>query len=373
MLIGIDASRAARSQRTGVEEYTFRLIRELALLDKKNRYRLYTDRRLPAAILNILPSNFEVRVLPFFRLWTQLRLAWELWRQPPDIFWAPASAMPIFHPPLTMVTIHGLEFEYFPRAYSAWQRWYLKYSTKLAVRQAAKIIAVSENTKKDLEKIYRASSSQITVVPNGFVKPNSKSETKILKEYSLHPREYFLFYGRLERRKNLVRLIKAFAKFRQQSNSKVRLVLVGKAGLGADSIKKFALESPYKNDIIFTGYLSEPDLYGLLRQSRALVYPSLYEGFGLPILQALALSVPVACSGTSSLPEVGGRFCEYFNPLDTKDIAAKMMSVWQQVPGQKETAIPEHLGKFSWRRGAQSILRIMAEVKEEFAKSQPKC
>jgi len=362
MLIGIDASRAARPDRTGVEEYTYQLVREIAGLDKINKYRLYTDRDLPESLEKILPSNFEVRVLPFFRLWTQIRLAWELFFHPPDILWVPASAMPWLHPSRTIVTIHGLEFEYFPRAYSLWSRWYLRFSTKMAVRKAWRVVSVSANTKQDLVKKYQADPRKIVVIPNGYTRlDKEKISLRPLEKYNLKPENYFIYYGRLEKRKNLARLIKAFNIFRDRCQSDYKLVLAGKPGYGYDELKSIRDNSPFGKDILFTGYLSRQDLVSLLAKARALIYPSLYEGFGLPVLEALSLDVDVACSKTSSLPEVGGEAVVYFDPCKTEDMSKSLLSFSENKYKVSSDIVWRHLAKFSWRKNAQKLVNIWAK------------
>jgi len=359
MVIGIDASRAAREQRTGVEEYSYQLLRHLARIDKQNQYRIYTDKSLPRELVREFPENFEVRVLPFFRFWTQVRLAWELLWHPPDVLWVPASAMPIIHPRQTVVTIHGLEFEHFPEAYTAWQRWYLRFSTKYALKRASKLIAVSENTKRDLVDLYKGDPEKITVVPNAYAEPTATGSESVLPKFHLKPGQYFFFYGRLEKRKNLVRLIKAFAKFRQQSKVSAKLVLAGNEGVGIGDIKSAAKQSPCRDDIIFLGFLSNGELYGLLNLTRALVFPSLYEGFGIPVLEAFSVGTPVLCSNTSSLPEVGGDIAVYFDPLDVEDIADKLTVAWRNEEGLDTHRVAKHLQKFDWQDSARRIQGIL--------------
>jgi len=363
MLIGIDASRAARSQRTGVEEYSYQLIKELAAQDSQNQYRLYSDRELPAELMKRLPPNFEVRVLPFFRLWTQVRLAWELFRNPPDVLWVPASAMPVFHSRRTIVTIHGLEFEYFPEAYNALARSYLRFSTKLAVRQAWRLLVVSENTKQDLIEKYNCDPKKIFVVPNGYSRPEvaTARADETLSRYNLKEQSYFIFTGRLEKRKNLRRLIEAFNRFKSHGDYPAKLLLAGKEGFGSTLIKEKISESPFVKDIVVPGYVDKSDFAIFLHSARAMVYPSLYEGFGIPILESLSVETPVICSRISSLPEVGGDAVTYFDPVDVSDIARKMTAVWERLNLPDDQVIARQLAKFSWSKSAGQIKRVLTQ------------
>ncbi|MFC1721337.1 glycosyltransferase family 4 protein [Patescibacteria group bacterium] len=362
MIIGIDASRAARQQRTGVEEYTYQIIRHLAKIDKQNKYRLYTDRVLPRSLMTVLPGNFEVRVLPFFRLWTQIRLAWELLIHPPDIFWVPASAMPVLHPVNTIVTIHGLEFAYWPTAYTSWQRWYLKFSTKQAVAKSRRLIVVSHNTKNDLIRLYKAKPEKIRVVYNGHNRYSPVSDWRgLLSKYDLSDKGYFIFIGRLEKRKNVARLVEAFNLFAKQSKE-AKLVLVGKPGAGFQQIKALIRNSPINRRIILTKYLAYPELFALIAHARGLVYPSLYEGFGIPILDGLAMGIPVICSQTSSLPEVGGEAVLYCDPKSAPDIAQKLQMIWQGKWQPDQRKVIAQLQKFTWKRSAAQVQGILTEV-----------
>lgn len=359
MIIGIDASRAAKNERTGVEEYTYQIIKNLAGIDTKNNYRLYTDRDLPRSLTSVLPGNFTVRKLPFLRLWTQVRLAWETWLNPPSVLWLPASSIPVFHLSNTVVTIHGLEFAYWPEAYTFWQRKYLDFSTKLAVKKASKLLAVSNNTKKDLLKLYQADSQKIEVVYNGYNRYTPASNWQnILGDYQLVKQNYFLFHGRLEKRKNLVRLVKAFASLSKREPA-AKLVLVGKAGNGFSEIDEVIDKSSAKAKIIKTGYLPYSKLFALIAHARGLVYPSLYEGFGIPVLDGLSMGVPVICSRSSSLPEVGGEAVLYCNPQSESDIYKKLAMVWHEKWRPDPVQVKTQISKFTWQRAAVKIHKIL--------------
>ena len=170
MTIGINATAALKQPRTGVEQYTYQLIKHLTMLPeaRKHRFLLYVR---PGSTFDFsLPDNFIVKELkwslPIF--WTQVRLAWEMWRRPPEILFIPVHILPLFAPKNSVVTIHGLEYEYFPKHYPWLHRWYLRWSTRRAVKHAAKIIAISECTKQDLVKFYEAAAKKIEVVYHGI-------------------------------------------------------------------------------------------------------------------------------------------------------------------------------------------------------------
>lgn len=360
MFIAIDASRAAKKERTGVEEYTYQVINHLSDIDQTNQYILYTNQPMPEELTKNLTANFRVKTIPLFRFWTQYRLPRELKKDKPDVVWFPASAMPASYHGKTVVTIHGLEFEFFPEAYSVYQHWYLCWSTRRAVERAHRIIAVSNNTKRDLVKIYGARPGQVEVVPNGYSRQEPRGDTgPLLKKYGLKPREYFIFTGRLEVRKNIKRLIAAYADLRRRSGWPGKLVLAGGLGFGGSEIKEVAEQSAFRKDIVFSGFLPKLELGTLIQQASALVYPSLYEGFGLPILEAFSVNTPVVCSRVASLPEVGGEAVVYVDPRDERDIRRGLELVLKESLEKRQEERRRQLGKFSWERCARGVKDVL--------------
>ena len=254
MIIGIHSIAAFKKQRTGVEEYTFQLIRHLAMLPeaREHRFLLYTFYNQKSEIYN-LPDNFEIRILRSPLLWTQFRLSLEMLKKECDVFFIPAHVLPIIHSKNSVVAIHGLEYEYFPEYYPFWFKKYLRWATKYSVRRAKKIIAVSENTKKDLVKFYGIDEKKIKVIYHGAEKLeilNSKSETNT---------KYILYIGRIELKKNIVGIIKAFEIFKEKYKLPHKLVLVGLPGFGYKDTKYHIQNNKYKNDIVETGYLNEKE------------------------------------------------------------------------------------------------------------------
>src|SRR3989344_6712088 len=186
MLIGIEAERANNPQKTGVEHYAKQLILHLAEIDKENQYTLYL-RTKPEAWFLKLPKNFKVKVMPFPIFWTQLRISLEMLLHPVDVLMIPASALPLIHPKRSVVTIHDVGWRYFPNSFTWFMRNFLEWSTGFAVRNASKVIAVSEATKHDLMKFYKVDSGKVVVVHHGY--ENSGQGTAHRGELSL-PEKY---------------------------------------------------------------------------------------------------------------------------------------------------------------------------------------
>ena len=207
MLIGIDASRATRPQRTGTENYSLYLLRHLLATDSHHRYRLYFDVPPPRGLFPP-QGNWEARVIPFPRLWTHLRLSAEMARHPPDLLFVPAHVIPLLHPP-SVVTVHDLGYLYYPEAHRLLDRLYLDLSTRFNARVARHIIADSEATKKDLVERYGIPGGKITVVYPGCIPlQGSRSPQEVIERYGL-PEGYILHLGTLHPRKNLLRLMEA--------------------------------------------------------------------------------------------------------------------------------------------------------------------
>ena len=369
MIIGIDGSRAFLSERTGVEEYSYQIIKHLAeikeLSNSKAKVILYL-RKGQKIDLN-LPKNWKTKTLNWPRFWTQLGLSLEMLFHPVDVLFISAHVTPLIHPSRTVVVIHGLEYEIIKEAYSFWERFYMRHSIKFSCRWAKKIIAVSKNTKKDLMELYNVPENKIEVVYAGISSHSERSE----ESRDLIPRSfanaqddgYLLFIGRLEKRKNIIGIISAFEVLKKRYNIPFKLALIGRTGFGYQEIKNKIEDSKYKTEIIETGFLNEKEKCALMKGSKVFLFPTLYEGFGLPILEAQALGVPVVTSNVSSLPEVGGDSVAYCNPQEPESIAAAIYKVIND-ENFKDALIGkgyENIKKFSWKKCAEEISRLLVE------------
>ena len=318
MLIGIDASRAFQKNRTGIEEYSFQVIKNL--MNKLNNHQvvLYVRRNQKLKVESQkLPNNWSIKVIKWPYLWTQVGLSLELFLHPVDVLFVPAHTVPIIHPANTVVTVHGLEYEFCPKAYSFWERIYMRCVIKNSCKWAKKIIAVSENTKKDLIELYKVSGDKIEVIYEGYDRnfefrisnfesnPNFQNfNLKIESKFKIQNSKFLLFIGRLEERKNICGVIDAFEILKEKYNIPHSLVLAGNPGYGWEKIRFKIFESRFKNDIKLKGFVNDSEKYNLLKNADVFLFPSFYEGFGLPILEAQSLGTPVVTSNVSSIPEV---------------------------------------------------------------------
>lgn len=374
MLIGFDGSRAFSVgndevlKRTGTENYAYYLLKNLAKIDKHNRYLVYL-RSNSAVNLAEWPSNFEFRVLNFPRLWTQVGLALRTFLDKIDVLFVPSHTLPLLRRPglKTVMTVHDLGAEYLPQMHQIKQRLYLGVITKWQLKTSSKLIAISQATKDDLIKRAQVSPSNIVVIYEGvnrniYFPESNVVVSKVLDQFKLKKQQYFIYIGTIQPRKNLVRVIEAFAQFLAR-NKDFKLVLVGKKGWLAQEIYAAPDKFRVAKDILFLGYQPDEISRALLTGATAMVYPSLFEGFGLPILESFACRCPVITSNLSSMPEVAGEGAILVDPYQIKQITLAMEKV-QEVEFRTQILkkAQQQLEKFTWKQSAQKTLQLLEEV-----------
>jgi len=421
MLIGIDASRANRDHKSGTEWYSYYLIRWLAKLDNKNQYILYSDKPLKGGLLDLTTeqyfpemgegeekynkngfqiikspfNNFQGKVLdwPFDFFWTLGRLSLEMIFKKPDVLFVPAHSLPLVFPEKTITTIHDVAFwknsflyqtnnigpekrslrnilcflvKIFTRGkYRANSIDYLKWSTKFAIKNAKRIITVSNFSKEEISKMYQVDAKKIKVIHNGYNKflyrkiTDQEKIKEILSKYGIEG-PFMLYVGRLEKKKNTPALIEAFCLMRENNKDiKHKLVLVGDASFGYDEVKYIIREFNLEAEIIMPGWVKEGDLPYIYNAASVFVFPSKYEGFGIPLLQAMSCQVPIAASSIPVLREVAEGAASFFNPDNIKSIEDTLANL------AKDSELREKLIKngveraknFSWEKCAQETLR----------------
>ncbi len=366
--IGLDGSRAFLKYRTGIEEYSYQVIRHLRDVLIEDKVRLYVRKKLRfrqgrlvfvyPEIDFSLPDNWELRGIWAPRFWTQIGLSLEMFFRPVDTLFVPAHTLPLIGGKRNVVTVHGLEYEVSKESYGFWERLYMRYSIRYSCWEADAVIAVSENTKQDLMRLYRTPEERIRVVYEGYQDSEKFQIQNFKKEDKVHEiKPYLLFVGRLEERKNVYRIVEAFEILKERCQMPHQLVLVGKPGFGYSAIKIKMEKSKWKNEMQEMGYVTQEEKQSLLQNARAFIFPSLYEGFGLPILEAQSYGVPVVTSCLSSLPEVGGEGALYADPYNPTDIAEKLYQALTLTDEAKivlQEKMKTNLKQFSWESCAQS-------------------
>ncbi len=361
MLIGIDASRANNDQKTGVEWYAWQVIEELKkIIPAEHRVILYTREPLQGDLAK-LPAPWQERVLSWLprRLWTQLRLAWEMWQEPPDLLFVPAHVLPPVHPKKAVITIHDLGGLRFPGGFSLFERWYNQFSTRTALKKAT-VITISNFCKQEIRHLFpSAREEKIKVIYNGYDQSNYFYQPPPLTP-NFKPAT-FITISRLEEKKNTLGLVQAFEIFlKNNPQSDHRLVLIGKPGYGFEQVARAIARSPYQERIVLSGWMETNEAAELMRQATALVFPSFYEGFGIPVLEAMASGVPVIASQTGALPEICGPAAILVNPNKPGEMAAAMKEVLE--PALRQQLIEAGLqraAQFSWSKCASELWQFI--------------
>jgi glycosyltransferase involved in cell wall biosynthesis len=294
-------------------------------------------------------------------MWTQTRLAFEMFLNKPEVLFIPVHVLPLIHPNNSVVTLHGLEYEYYPEMYPQRHLRYLRWSTKYALKNARKIIAVSENTKKDLVELYDGNPEKIEVVYHGVGVSVRSPTPKFFRSWTPHKQPYILFVGRLETKKNVQGLIKAFNLLKRKYQVPHKLVLVGPRGYGYEDSIGHLLD---KSDIIEKGYLLEQEKWSLLKNADLFVFPSFYEGFGMPILEAQAVGCPVVATNVSSIPEVAGKGAMLVEPKNIEQIAEVMYKIISDDQLKKDLIARgyQNVERFSWQKCAEETLRVLTDL-----------
>lgn len=367
MRIAIQSADLDAQRIDGTRVYMWQLLNRFGDLAPEDIFFLYHRKCFNPAIEPKRFPNYRILMIPFPFFWTQTRFALALRRSKPDRLWMPMQAIPLLREKRmqTTVTIHDLAFRKFPKYFPSKDLRRLEFFTDQAIRKSDRIIAVSENTKRDILVYYPGiSEKKIRVIYHGyeFQKTRDILFSDHIEDSNEHSRvdgRYILYLGAIQPRKNLETLIRAFEKIKKDSRLEdVKLVLAGERAWLWEGIEKVAQRSLFRKDIIIMGavsFLKREALYG---NARIFVFPSLYEGFGIPVLEAFSHRVPVVCANNSSLPEVGGGGAMYFETNNTDDLAEKMRRMIEDET-LRAKHIKEgirHLQKFSWDRCAKETL-----------------
>jgi glycosyltransferase involved in cell wall biosynthesis len=371
MRIAVDAADLCDQRVDGTRIYIKNVLDFLGVFEKKDDFLIYAKGEFNRELTFKNYPNYQIKTSWAFRFWTQTRFPQELKRDRPAVLWMPLQTVPFFTNPKikVVVTIHDLAFKIFPQHFPKKDFLLLSLFTKRALKRANRIIAVSQNTKKDIEKFYPDCAGKITVVPHGYDRQlfcvdraeNKEALKNARAKYQL-PSSYLLYAGALQPRKNLEMLISAFEVLKENPDfTDLKLVLAGSRAWLSQQIYERAEKSSQSANIIFSGPYQTKDLPSLLAGAEAFIFPSLYEGFGLPMLEAMATGTPVVAANNSSLPEVGGAAPIYFKTESKTDLAEKLQRVLTDQHLRKEM-IQKGLARvrdFSWEKCAEQTMAVL--------------
>lgn len=365
---GIDAHALLRAKATGVERYVSALLGEMMKLPLRADERVVLYGNGPKPVALELPTGWSWKELKWIgRGWTHGRLSLEMVMHPPTVLFVPAHEIPAYVRSSTKVvtTIHDVVFKRVPSTYSTKGRARQEAAVRRAAARANKILAVSEATKLDLAEFYRVSPERVSVThlaPSVVAAPAEGA----LERHHVRPKNYFVFVGRLEAKKNIAHLVKAFALVKRKlgQGHPLKLVLVGSFGFGEQDIHWAIKNSGFANDILLLGYIPDADVSALLKESLGYVFPSLGEGFGIPVLEAMQAGAPVIASDIPALREVGGEACLYASPTD---VAAFALALEQFVFDESLRSDFAEKGRrrlqeFSWHKTAAITWEALRSV-----------
>jgi glycosyltransferase involved in cell wall biosynthesis len=347
--VAVDLNPATREVVTGTEVFAREVGSRLESAAPEIRWRFFASR--PRAGLNV-----DITVVPLRRLWSQLRLPVAAARTHADLLFVPSHVVPFAWPGRALTVVHDLAFERFPDAYSSTERAYLQLSTRWAVRRCPLLIAVSESTKSDLVALYGVRPERVRVVPLGGGEPATRSAapSSRLGELGLDG-PFILQVGRVEARKNQAAALAAV--------ERMEGVTLAVAGPERDAALVARLRASPRCRVL--GRVDQPTLELLYQRAAAVVVPSLYEGFGLPVLEAMARGKTVVAASTSSLPEVGGDAVLYVDdPADAASLAKSLDIAMRDaaVRAKLERAGHERAASFTWDRCAAGVVVVIREL-----------
>ncbi|PIT98341.1 MAG: glycosyltransferase family 1 protein [Candidatus Andersenbacteria bacterium CG10_big_fil_rev_8_21_14_0_10_54_11] len=374
MKIGLDVSDLATGRADGTTRYTQELAIRLPVLAPAHEWHYFSPGKFSS---RHLASSPNVHISPWPKYWTQLRLPWDLYRVRPDVLLMPIQQLPYLRPGNmgTVAVIHDLAVHYFPEQFTR-KDWLLLHTfSAQAAREADQLICVSQATADDVTKFY-GRTENVHVIHHGlnqeqfrlpFDGERERSRDFLLQKYPSLQQPYILFVGQIQPRKNLVRLIEAFEQLAGGDDA-IHLVIAGGHGWKNESIKQRARTSPIAARIQMIGRVPDELLPALYWQAEVFVLPSLYEGFGLPLLEAMACGCPTVTSNVSSLPEVariGPGFSEsdsyaaqLVNPFVVEEIASGIQEARVNRGRLRQLGL-QRAGEFSWEKTAQQTRRVL--------------
>lgn len=364
MIIGIDGNEANVGKRVGISEYAYELLRQFVNIKfqiSNVKFIIYLKDK-PRKDMPNEAENWRYRVVWPRKLWTQIGLPFDLYTHKPipNVFFSPTHYAPRFSPVPTIISVMDLSYIHFPGMFKKKDLYQLRNWTVYSVKKAKRIFTISEASKSDIIKQYKVPNDRVVVTYPGIKLMTTMKNVHIKEKYGIKG-EYILFVGTLQPRKNIVRLVEAFSRLKDRN---LELVIVGKKGWMYEDILQAPNKYNVESKVKFLEFVTDEDLAIFYKNALCFVLPSLYEGFGLPVVEAMQYGCPVITSNVSSLPEAGGDAAVYVDPENTDDIAKKIQQVIQGESLRKQMIKKgyEQVKKFSWEKTAKETLNVLQEV-----------
>ena len=377
MKIGIDGNEANIGHKVGVHQYAYELLWSFFRINKtskdKHEFTIYL-KSSPSSDLPAENKWWKYKILKSKGLWILTRLTPHLlFNRNVDVFFSPSHYLPFISSVPKVLTIHDLGYLAFSEQFNKRDYYQLKYWTAKSISSANKLIAVSKSTKKDILINYKISKDKIKVVYHGFdsvrfnKKRAGKRQKQILKDIGLN-KKFILFLGTLKPSKNIEGVVEAYYRLPEKYRKLYNLVIAGQKGWLYNEIYKNVKELGLINDVIFTGFVSERDKEILYKNAKLLVQPSFWEGFGMQVLESMAMGTPVVISKVASLPEVGGEAVVYVDHNSANSIMKGIKNILDMDEVQYNKLVDKgfmQVKKFSWERAGKETLDVLIKTANE--------
>jgi glycosyltransferase involved in cell wall biosynthesis len=374
MKIGLNGQKLLIENPAGPEKYTFNLYRALAEIDNENNYVIYFNSQPSKEYFKELTSsnqNFSYKVISYPLLWTQLGLAIELLQNPVDVFFTPVHTLPMLRNKETnfVTMIHGLEHKYTAGYKNPLLNLKIERPVKYTVKHSDKLVVPTTATKDEIIKRNWGQKAEIEIINEGvakrFYKRTAEEIEKLKEKYELGSDPYLLFVSTIQPRKNIPGMVEGFSKALSENQipQNIKLLISGKKGWDYEE----SLEAPRKfgveNSVKFLGRVPDEDMPALFSGASAFINVSFEEGFGLPILEAMACEVPCVVSDIPPYREVGGKFPIYVDPRNVESIKEGIVKILSQpVNAEIINGAKQRASEFTWEKTAQKILAIFQSV-----------
>jgi len=365
MIIGVDA-RSLSVPITGIGRYTLELLEEM--VDLGHEWILYSHRPIingDWSRVNVKTQTMNLHVRPFSTFWSQIILPFLLLKDSVDVFWAPGQRLPLFKPKKVsyVVTIHDVVWRHTPDTMRRFNRLFDSWLIPRAVKLSDAVIASSKSTANDLVAEIKDVKNKIFVIHLGVSSLEKLVSDKYVNYFNING-PYILFVGTLEPRKNLRRFLEAYSMIGEEIRNQNTLVIVGGAGWGSDNVLDIIKELNIEKFVIVLGYVSDEQLCYLYKSAKVFVMPSLYEGFGLPLVEAMSFGIPVLTSNVSSMPEITDDAALLINPTDIKSIKIGLKEILTNSRMRDEMCIKGRFRAkaFTWTNVAKQTLDVFKQA-----------
>ena len=362
MIIAVNTRFLLKENLEGIGYFTREVFRLLTNQYKEHQFYFLFDRTYDETYIfssNVTPVVVgpPARHPLLWKFWYDVKIPSVLKKIKADVFISPDGFCSLTSKIPQCLVVHDLGFLHYPETYRKSHELFYKRYTPLYLKKAKMIATVSHFSKKDIITQYKTADEKINIVYSAVKKifhPLNIQQKEIIKEKYTEGKEFFIYTGALQPRKNLVNLLKAFSLFKKRQHSNWKLVLAGRLAWKNDDFLHLLKTYKYRNDIITPGYISESVLAQLTASAYAMIYPSLFEGFGVPVLEAMKSEIPVLTSANSSMQEIGEEAALYFDPLSVNDMAEKLMLIYKDEDLRNSLIQKgkQKAGEFSWQRTA---------------------